>query len=214
MPNTTALETGFDQFEIVAEGEERHSIFGEPGKLKILGFMNRGRMGAYADAIRLAQSTSATPDTARVRRYASRPGASINFEQQVGDGLGAFARVSINDGSKEAYEFTEINSSISAGLSLNGARWNRPNDTIGLAAVANAISKPARAYLAAGGMGILIGDGRLCHYGTEDILEAYYNAQLTEWLFAGTDYQLIANPAYNRDRGPVSILAVRLHTEF
>ena len=214
VPNTTALERDFSQFEMVVEGEERHSWWGEPGKLKLLGFVNRGRMGSYNDAVALGLVTGAVPDTALVRRYASRPGFSINLEQQMNENLGFFARASWNDGSKEAYEFTEINRSISAGLSLKGNAWQRPNDTVGFAGVVNALSDSARAYFAAGGIGILIGDGRLPHYGTENILEAYYSAQVTDWFAASADYQFIANPAYSRDRGPVSILGLRLHASF
>ena len=77
----------------------------------------------------------------------------------------------------------------------------------------NALSSAAQRYFAAGGIGILIGDGRLPHYGTEDILETYYNAKLTDWLSGALDYQFIAKPAYNRDRGPVSVFGVRLHTQ-
>jgi high affinity Mn2+ porin len=211
VPNMPALERGFGQFELVAEAEERHTLWDEPGKLKLLGFLNLGRMGDYNDAIALALATHSTPSTALVRRYASRPGAAVNFEQQINDNFGMFARLSLNDGSKEAYEFSEINRSLAAGLSLKGADWGRPNDTVGIAGVVDAISNAARSYLAAGGLGILIGDGRLAHYGTEDIFEVYYNAQLTDWLDAGADYQFVANPAYNRDRGPVSILGARLH---
>lgn len=213
VPNTTALERDFSQFEIVVEGEERHIWWGEPGKLKVLGFVNRGRMGSYDDAIRLGQMTGGPPDIALVRRYASRPGLSINLEQQLGEKLGFFARAGLNDGSKEAYEFTEINRSISAGFSLKGANWGRPDDTAGIAGVVSALSNSAKRYFAAGGMGILIGDGRLVHDGTEDIVEAYYRAQLSPGVSASVDYQFIANPAYNRDRGPVSILGIRLHAE-
>ena len=214
VPNSTELERDFSQFELVAEAEERHSLWGEPGKIKLLGFVNRGRMGSYADAVALAQATDTTPDTALVRRTASRPGLSLNAEQQIVDDLGAFLRASLNDGSEEAYEFTEINRSLSFGLSLKGGRWGRAKDTVGVAAVVNALSDSARAYFAAGGLGILIGDGQLPHYSTERILETYYDASLTDWLSAGADYQFIANPAYNSDRGPVSVLGFRLHAQF
>jgi len=149
-----------------------------------------------------------------VRRPATRPGVSVNFEQQIADDLGGFARVSWNDGSKEAFEFTEINRSLSAGLSLKGASWGRPDDVIGAAAVVNVLSSAARSYFAAGGMGILIGDGQLPHYGTENILEAYYSFAASSWLSASADYQLIVHPAYAQDRGPVSVLGVRLHAQF
>jgi high affinity Mn2+ porin len=111
------------------------------------------------------------------------------------------SRLSWNDGSEEAFEFTEINRSLTAGLSLNGANWQRPHDTLGVAAVVNELSSSARAYFAEGGTGILIGDGQLLHYATGNVLEAYYNAYVINGLAIGLDYQFIAN----RDRGPVSV---------
>jgi high affinity Mn2+ porin len=213
IPNGKDLESTFGEFEAIVEAEERHTLFGHDGKVKLLGFLNRGRMGSYQDAIALGDATHTTPNTALVRRYASRPGGEINIEQGLTDNLGAFLRLSANDGSKEAYEFTEINRSISGGLSLKGADWDRPNDTVGFAGVVNNISKDARDYLAAGGIGILIGDGRLPRYESEDILEAYYSAQVTDWLTTSVDYQFIDNPAYNPQRGPVSTFAVRLHVQ-
>ena len=155
--------------------------------------------------------THSLPDTALVRRYKARPGAVLNLEQGLTGDLGFFARASLNDGSQEAYEFTEINRSLAAGLSLKGTAWSREDDTVGAAVVVNGLSSAARAYFAAGGLGILIGDGRLPHYGSEDILEVYYKAQLCEWLAASADYQFVARPAYNADRGPVSIFALRFH---
>jgi high affinity Mn2+ porin len=214
IPNGETLEDDFSQFEAVIETEERHTLFGHDGKVKFLGFLNRGRMGSYQDAIAFGAATHTTPSTALVRHYSSRPGGEINIEQGLTGNLGAFLRLSANDGSKEAYEFTEINRSVSGGLSLKGADWNRPDDTVGLAGVVNGISKDARDYLAAGGIGILIGDGQLPHYETEDILEAYYSAQLTSALTASVDYQFIDNPAYNPQRGPVSTFAIRLHAQF
>ncbi len=212
-PNTTALVRGFGQHEIVSEFEARHEIAGLPGKVKLLGFVNRGRMGSYADALALAAATHSIPDTALVRRPAFRPGAALNVEQQLSDDLGAFARLSWNDGSEEAFEFTEIDRSLAAGLSLKGIGWARPDDTIGVAGVVNEISRSAQNYFAAGGMGILIGDGGL-RYGTENIVETYYRAAVIRRVALTFDYQFIANPAYNRDRGPVSIFGLRLHTEF
>lgn len=213
IPNGKVLETNFSQFELVGEAEERHTLFGHDGKVKLLGYLNRGRMGRYSDAVALGDATHTVPSTALVRRYASRPGGEINIEQGLTDDLGVFLRASMNDGSKEAYEFTEINKSVSAGLSLKGTSWNRGGDTVGIAGVMNGLSRDARDYFAAGGLGILIGDGRLPHYGTEDIVEAYYAARLTSWLTMTADCQFIDNPAYNRDRGPVSIFALRFHAQ-
>jgi high affinity Mn2+ porin len=214
VPNGPVLETDFNQFEIVGEAEERHTLFRRNGKFKLLGFINRARMGSYDDAVRLGEETHTIPATALVRDYRSRAGVALNGQQQITDDLGAFLRLSMNDGSQEAYEFTDINRSFATGLSLKGTSWQRPDDVVGLAFVGDDISRSARNYFAAGGLGTLIGDGRLPHYGFEKIVETYYNAHLASWLAAGLDYQFVADPAYNRDRGPVSIIGGRIHAEF
>ncbi|HEX7647153.1 MAG TPA: carbohydrate porin [Noviherbaspirillum sp.] len=213
VPNGKVTGVDFSQYMAVAELEARHEWGGHPGKIKLLGFVNRGRMGRYRDAVQLAAPTGDTPDTALVRRFQSRPGIAINAEQELAPDLGVFLRASANDGSKEAYEFTEINRSLSAGFSLKGDRWGRHGDTVGMAAAINGLSGAARDYFAAGGMGILIGDGRL-NYGTERIVEAYYSLQASRYLSLTLNYQHVDNPAYNRDRGPVSIYGFRVHAEF
>lgn len=214
IPNDKALVRGFDQFEVNVEGEERHTLWGHPGKLKLLVFVNYARMADYADAVRQAALSGGIPDVADVRHYGTRPGVILNFEQQATDDLGIFARISINNGAKEAYEFTEINQSLSVGLSLKGTGWTRPDDTVGVAAVVNGLSNQARQYLANGGLGILIGDGKLPHYSPEAIIETYYKLSVVEGISLTADYQLIDNPAYNSDRGPVSVFGARIHVEF
>jgi high affinity Mn2+ porin len=214
VPNSKDIDGQFRQFGLVGEGELRGHWLGRPAKLRALAFLNRGDMGRYADALALAQATASVPDTALVRRYASRPGVALNLEQEVTADLGAFARASANTGEQEAYEFTEINDSVSAGLSLRGAPWQRPDDRTGLALAVNGISSAARSYLAAGGLGILIGDGQLPHYGREKIVEAYYACRARAGVTVSADLQEIIDPAYNRDRGPVTVVALRAHAEF
>ena len=214
VPNSTSLETDFSQFQADLEVEERHQLWGQPGKLKITGFLSRGRMGRFDDAVRLSMANGQPADIAAVRQYRSRPGVSFNLEQQVFDGLGVFARAGVADGSVEPYEFSDIDRTIAAGVSLAGKSWGRPHDTFGLAGVVNGISKAHERFLAAGGLGILVGDGQLPHPGPEEIIETYY-----DWAAFGparitVDYQFVNNPAYNRDRGPVSIFAARLHASF
>lgn len=212
VPNGKVVAVDFQQLSYVAEVERRHDWFGLQGSVKLLGFVNRGRMGRYTEAVALAQGSNVGADITLVRRKASRPGFAINIEQDLAPGVGMFARVSANDGSKEAYEFTEINRSISAGLSLKGSPWRRDDDVLGAAAVVNQLSRSARSYFQAGGMGILIGDGNL-NYGNEAILEAYYAVRLNRFTRFSIDYQHVSNPAYNRDRGPVSVYSARLHLE-
>ncbi|HTO05929.1 MAG TPA: carbohydrate porin [Myxococcota bacterium] len=213
VPNSKHLDRGFSQVEFLLELEERHTLFGHAGELKLLGFLNRARMASYRDAVALGAATASTPDVALVRQRQERLGIALNVEQEVTAGLGVFLRLSSDDGRKEAFEFTEINRSAAAGLSLSGSLWGRPDDTFGLAAVVNGISGGARDYFAAGGLGILIGDGRLPHYGAESIVETWYSFRVASWLSLGLDYQLIQNPAYNRDRGPVSVIGLRVHLE-
>jgi high affinity Mn2+ porin len=213
IPNHTALVRGFGEYEIVSELEARHTWWRRDGKLKLLGYVNRGKMGSYNDAVALAIATGSAPNTALVRRGADRPGIALTGEQQISDDLGAFARISMNDGSEEAFEFTDVDRSAAAGLSLQGSQWQRPEDVVGFAVVADGISRAAQRYLALGGLGILIGDGALPHPGTEMVLETYYKATLADWFAVTADYQFVANPAYNQDRGPVSILGIRLHAQ-
>ena len=214
VPNSEHLDKHFDQGQGVAEIEKRHTFRGRPGKVKVTAFLSRARMGSFDDAVRLAQASGQPADTAAVRRYRSRSGISINLEQQLRDDLGVFARAGFADGDVEPFDFSDIDRTVSAGLSLKGAKWGRPDDTIGLAGVVNGITGAHERYFAAGGAGILVGDGRLPNAGTEQILEGYYDVAVAKGAHVSLDGQLINNPGYNRDRGPVAVFAVRLHGQF
>ena len=212
-PNTTHLDPTFGQFQWVGEIERRYSIWDQPGKVAITGFLTRGRMGSFQDAIQLAALTGGPADISAVRQYQSRGGISMNLEQQLIPNVGLFVRAGIADGSKEPYEFTDVDRTVAAGLSISGKRWGRDDDTFGIAGVVNGISGVHQAFLNAGGLGILVGDGMLPNPGSEKILETYYSFP----VFASKvtlDYQLIVNPAYNRDRGPVSVLGFRIHSQY
>jgi len=213
VPNGKVTGVDFSQFMLVGEFEQRYESAGQTGKVKLLGFLNRGRMARYREATAFGLTQGSAPDVVPVRRYGSRPGIGVNIEHPFTSELGAFARVSVNDGTKEAYEFTEINKSVSGGLSLKGTSWGRADDTLAIAGVVNGLSSDARAYFAAGGIGILIGDGGL-NYGAEKIVEVSYSARLTPHLALSLNYQHVTNPAYNRDRGPVSIYGFRAHADF
>ena len=214
VPNDVTLDPSVRQFQLVGEIEEDLDVAGQPGAVKLTGFLSRGRMGSFADAIALSEATGQPASVALVRQYRSRPGLSLDVQQQLADGLGAFLRAGLADGNVEPYEFADIDDTASGGLALSGKRWGRPDDTYAIAAVVNQISRIHQAYLADGGLGILVGDGRLPHPGPEEIIETYYEIAALKGLKISLDYQYVANPAYNRDRGPVSIGAVRFHTEF
>ncbi|MBN9544164.1 MAG: carbohydrate porin [Alphaproteobacteria bacterium] len=214
IPNGTELTRGFGQYQLDAELERRFQIFAQGGKAKILGFASRGNFGAYKDAVAFGLAHGLLPDTASVRRGSFRPGVAGNLEQGITEDLGVFLRAGLTDGSREADEFTDIDNSVAAGLSLKGTSWARGGDTVGLAFESGGISVAAQHYFAAGGLGVLVGDGRLAHYAREHVVEAYYSLALISGVDLTADYQFVANPAHNSDRGPVSVLGLRLHGQF
>ena len=213
-PNGKDLTPWFGQFQVDAEIERRFKLGGHDGKLKITGFMSRGRMGTFADAIALADATNTIPSTGDVRRYQSRFGVSLNLEQEIAKDIGFFARAGVDQGNVEPYEYADIDDTVQAGFSFSGAKWGRKDDTFGVAGVVNEISKIHQEYLNDGGLGILVGDGKLPHPGPEEIVEAYYAVGVVKGITVSFDFQGVENPAYNRDRGPVPVLSARLHGQF
>ncbi len=209
-------DPNFRNFEWVAEIERRHVLWGEPGGVKVTGFLIRGTQGKFRDALNRVQATGldANAALAASRHYRSAPGASLNLEQQVSDTVGVFARAGLADGAIEPWDFTDVDRSVSGGVSLNGKRWGRPDDTIGVGAVLNAITSVHQQWLNAGGTGILVGDGRLPKYKPEKIIETYYSFAVTRAMKLTADYQFIVDPAYNAQRGPVSVFGGRVHAEF
>jgi high affinity Mn2+ porin len=214
-PNQIALEkTPFRQYMPVLEFERRTSLFGgHAGSLKVLAYDDDGYMGAYADALDAAAGTGKPPNTAGVRQQKHvKLGEGLNLAQEIAPNVGVFARLSAMNGTYEAFEFADIDRSASGGISLDGHLYHRPNDAFGLAGALNAISDPAKRYFAAGGVGILVGDGTLA-YGGERILEAYYKAGFTKYFALTFDYQHLTDPAYNTARGPVSVYGLRYHVQ-
>ncbi|MGB3046051.1 MAG: carbohydrate porin [Xanthobacteraceae bacterium] len=200
----------FRRGEYVVELETRYSLFGQPGKLRTIGWLNSAYSGSYRETL---ANTAFNLDIAQTRRGRIKYGYVLNLEQAVTDDIGLFGRWSWNDGKTEIMAFTDIDASLSLGASIKGTRWGRPDDVVGIGGAVNALSKDHRDFIAAGGLGVLIGDGRL-NYRNERILETYYAFALNKQLTFTADYQLIVNPAYNADRGPVSIFSGRLHGEF
>lgn len=214
VPNGVELESNFGQNAVIVEGERRFRIAGHDGALRVTGFRNRGKFARFDDALAQARSTGQPPDLAPVRRKQDRFGIALNAEQDVTDALGVFVRAGASDGAIETYDFTDIDRSFAFGGALKGKAWGRPKDTLAIAAVINGISDAHKRWLAAGGLGVLVGDGALPHPGDEQIIEAYYAFRPVDWGALTFDYQHIANPGYNRDRGPANIFALRVHAGF
>jgi high affinity Mn2+ porin len=194
----------------VGEVERRYSPKGHAGAVRLLAYVERAHMGNYDETL---NNPSLGENIALDAAYRYKYGFGINLEQEIRKNLGAFARLGWSDGKNQTWEFTDVNRTASAGLSLKGARWRRPEDTVGLAVIVNGISAAHRQYLAAGGLGVTVGDGAL-DYRSERIGETYYNWKITKHLQLTADYQFAQNPAYNHVRGPVDLFALRFHTEF
>ncbi len=185
------------------------------GILRLLSFVNHANMGSYREAIDnyLAGLTPRPDVTAHPLRTSVKYGFGANFEQPLNDWFGVFGRWGWNEGRHESYAYTEVDSTVELGAGVTGGRWRRKFDRAGIVFVSNGISRDHQQYLALGGNGFLLGDGRL-NYGRETIEEAYYTLHLWRGFYPSVGVQHINNPGYNRDRGPVIVPSLRLHVEF
>jgi high affinity Mn2+ porin len=192
------------------ELECRWNLDGPQGKVRLLGFLNHAHMGDYREALNLMP---VNPDVTLTRQYRFKYGFGMNFEQEINPNLGVWARLGWDDGHTETWAFTECDRTLAFGLLLKGTYWRRPQDQVGAGYFCNGLSQDHRNYLAAGGLGFELGDGKLS-YALEQGGEAYYNWQLRKNIFIAFDVQGIVNPGYNRDRGPIPFAAVRVHFEY
>ena len=200
------------QGQYLAELELRYAVLERAGVLRLLAWTSRANSGSYREAVAdpLFDGEESIQRTWRVRTHY---GYGINWEQAVSADLGVFARWSWRDAQSEVTSWSDIDHTLSAGLALKGSKWGRPNDTLGLGAAVNGLSRAHADYFAAGGIGVTVGDGQI-NYNGERMLEAYYAFGFTPNHSLTFDYQYVTNPAYNADRGPVSIFAARLHGQF
>ncbi|MDP9038329.1 MAG: carbohydrate porin [Acidobacteriota bacterium] len=185
------------------------------GAVRVLGYANHAHMGDYREAnAAFVSGTDGTPDITRHAAFgALKYGFGLNAEQELAAGLRVYARFGWNEGKHESFAYTEVDQTLAAGADRSGDRWGRPLDRTGLTLVSNAIKRDHQAYLGLGGLGFLLGDGRL-HYAREDILEGYYTLHTWRGVFYSLDAQYVTHPGYNADRGPVLVEAVRMHVDF
>ena len=207
--NGTALDQHFlEAWGMVTELERRYTLYDHPGTIRFLAYLNHADMGSYSDALSVPGA-----NIIETRAYRFKYGFGLNWEQEIVKNIGVFSRVGWSDGHTEAWVFSDVDYTATAGISIKGESWRRPEDTFGLAGVANGLSHVHQEFFEAGGTGILAGDGALS-YGWEKILETYYDFKIWKTIHAAVDYQFITDPAFNQDRGPVSVFAARLHWEF
>ncbi len=221
-PNVLQLDYQiFKHYGDQAEIEHSHELGGQPGKVRVLGYRDFAILASYRDAINYGNSVNWVPDPVYGRQYImnvrygekSKYGFGIDVEQAINANLGTFLRAMWSDGRTETDAFTEADRSIAGGISLNGTDWGRAQDTVGLSLIDNGLSTDRREYLQSGGISFFIGDGAL-RYRPETIFESYYSWNAAKYFWLTADYQHIANPAYNADRGPVEVFGIRLHFEY
>ena len=231
--NPNDLPVNFDLLNFYGdqvELEHQHELFGQPGAVRILAYRNRENMGSWSDAMAAFnadpaknattcsgfsyESPNATaPDLCWARKPNIKMGIGINIEQKVTEDLGLFFRGMVSDGKTEVYSYTSSDQSISLGAALKGLRWGRSKDSFGVGYAASWISKEHAAYLDMGGVDGFIGDGKI-NYHPEQVVDIYYQCHVFQSTWLSLDYQHLANPAYNSDRGPVNIYGGRVHFEF
>jgi high affinity Mn2+ porin len=211
-PNGLEMDTRIrEAFSVNLEYEQHFTLWEKSGIARWMMYRNQSRAGNYREAI---DSPLKPPDLEPTRRYSrTKYGLGLNIEQQISPDFGMFARFGWNDGKNETWAFTEIDRTASLGGCIRGDAWGREGDTAGLAFAVDGLSDDHAAYLAGGGYGFIIGDGAL-RYGAEYVAEAWYSIRLAPFFWLTGDYQFVVHPGYNRDRGPVHILAVRSHIEF
>lgn len=217
-PNGLSIDTRIlrhygDQIEIERSIE---LVRGLPGKIRLLAYRNKGVLAGFDDARNaLLANPSGDPQTILTVRHGPRIkwGAGLNVEQSLEQGLGFFFRGMRSDGRSETQAFTEVDKSLATGLMAEGQRWGRAGDSAGVALMSNGLSAQRRRYLEAGGISFFIGDGRI-DYRPETILETFYSWQVAPGMWITSGYQHIRNPAYNAKRGPVDVIALRVHTRF
>jgi hypothetical protein len=202
------------------EFEKKIKLKGHPGSIRVLAFYNNSSAPSYREAINAIHNgdTSLVPVFMGKKPGAHYGGVKYGFGlsawQELSSTIGVFARASWNDGATATWAFTEIDHSASAGISITPTFIKRPGDEFGLAGVINDISQDHYEYLALGGYGFMLGDGKLPNFGYETIVETYYKLKLTSSFWLTADYQFVMNPGYNADRGPVHIFSGRMHVEF
>ncbi|MDR3712871.1 MAG: carbohydrate porin [Puia sp.] len=197
------------------ELERRYALGKHKGVIRLLSFYNVNRAPNYDDVVTAKlNGTDTTMNVLDGNKYGSKKiGFGLNADQELSETISAFFRAGWNDGKNASWAFAEIDNTLSGGIRIYGKSWQRAADNIGIAALSNGISSGHRNFLANGGYGFMIGDGRLPHYGRENIAELFYQVKLTTSCWATLDYQFVDNPGYNRDRGPVHVFAVRGHFE-
>ena len=229
-PNVINMDYNiFEHYGDQIEVEHKHVIEQQPGAVRLLVYRNRADTGKFSDATKLFEAnpnmngTTCTtanygnpnanaPDLCWARTTNTKIGVGINIEQRITADIGVFFRGMWTDGLTEVYNYSSADDSLSLGAIMKGGRWGREKDTAGLGYAASFLSASHAAYLNSGGIDGFLGDGAIS-YKPEQVLDLYYQCHVVKSTWVSVDYQHLANPGYNADRGPVDIYGVRVHVE-
>ena len=209
------------EWGMITELERRWRIHDHPGAVRLEAWIDHGFLADYNAATTLLLRNPPPPNTpagteanvpAAAFSYRSKYGFGLNWEQEIAKNVGVFSRLGWQDGETAAAAFNDVDWTVQVGVSIKGGAWHRPNDVFGLLGNLAGASSDQQAFLKAGGLGILNGDGNLT-YACEKSLETYNDIALGAGCHLAFDYQFFADPAFNSDRGPVSVFGARLHWE-
>jgi Carbohydrate-selective porin, OprB family. len=168
-PNGGALDPTFSQFQVVGEIEERHELWGQPGKIKVTGFLSHGRAALFSDAIALAQATGTPADTALVRNnVTNRTGVSLNLEQQITETIGS-SPAPAGPTARSSLGISPTSTAPSRAACRSTAKIGAGPTTRSASAARQWNRRRAPDLFQPGGLGILIGDGQLPNPGVEGI---------------------------------------------
>ena len=213
LPNNIQLDPHFPQFQWVGEIERRYTLWEHPGKIAVTGYLSRARMGSYADAIALAAMTGGPADISAVRQYRSRGGVSMKIEQEISSDLGAFVRAGAANATSSPTSSVTSTARWRPGLRSRGrdggGRTTR-SDWPAWSTEFPASTKPSSMPVGSVSSSAMAN----CRIPVSNrSSRRITNSPIGQWGVT-FDYQFIVNPAYNRDRGPVSVLGMRLHAQF
>jgi high affinity Mn2+ porin len=233
--NPNVLPIDVDLAQVYAQSleiEHDHTILGQQGAVRVLGYQNHEVMGSFSEAIAALKAdptknaaacpstvysymsgNPTAPDMCWVRRPNTKVGIGINLEQHVTEDVGFFLRAMYSDGRSEVDAYDPADRDFSIGAVARGPAWHRRFDVAGAGFAAAWISDIHAQYLAMGGVDGFVGDGRL-HQAAESVVDVFYSFNLLKAIWLTADYQHLWNPGFNADRGPVDIFGGRVHAEF
>jgi len=198
-------------YSLNAQFVQNFMINGRVGAIRVFGFFNRAKTGSYSN---YGVDSSGLATFEDLRHYQGKFGGYIDANYLLPKGVGAFARVSWNNGKTESWGYTQSDFSVNAGLVCNPKIFFNHNDMFGVTASYNTISMGHRKFLEAGGGNFMVANNGILDFGAELVFETFYSFNLVKELYITPDYQFVMNPGYDQTRGNTHVFAVRFNADF